>query len=46
MHEGTLTLEIGDLVPLTTYSYQFSEDNKLLTLTDNDANDSFILTKK
>ncbi len=46
MHEGILTLEIGDLVPLTTYSYKFSEDNRLLTLTDNDANDSLILTKK
>jgi hypothetical protein len=46
MNQGTLTLEIGDLIPLTTYSYQFSEDNRLLTLTDNDGNDSFILTKK
>jgi hypothetical protein len=46
MNQGTLTLEIGDLIPLTTYSYQFSEENRLLTLTDNDGNDSFILTKK
>ncbi len=46
MNQGTLTLEIGDLIPLTTYSYHFSEDNRLLTLTDNDGNDSFILTKK
>jgi len=46
MSNGTLTMELGDLIPLTTYSYQFSEDNRILTLTDRDSNDSIILTKQ
>jgi len=46
MHDGTLTMEIGDLLSQTTYSYQFSEDDKKLTLTDSENNDSFVLTKQ
>jgi hypothetical protein len=46
MHDGTLTMEIGDLISQNTYSYQFSEDDKILTVTDSDNNDSFVLTKQ
>lgn len=46
MHDGTLTMEIGDLISQTTYSYQFSEDDRKLTLTDSESNDSFVLTKQ
>ncbi len=45
MQDGILTIELGDLIPLTTFSYQFSESDKKLTLTDKESNDTFILTK-
>ena len=46
MKEGTLTLDIGDLISETTYSYQFSDDNTKLTLIENQKNDTLILTKQ
>jgi hypothetical protein len=46
MHDGSLTMEIGELISQTTYSYQFTEDNKILTLTNIENNDSFTLTKQ
>jgi hypothetical protein len=44
--EGTLTLEIVDLIPLTKYSYQFSDNDKTLTLTTLSGNASYILEKQ
>ncbi|MCX6661083.1 MAG: hypothetical protein NTY91_00860 [Euryarchaeota archaeon] len=46
IQDKTLTMEIGDLISQTTYSYQFSSDDKILTLTDSESNDSFILRKQ
>jgi hypothetical protein len=46
MNDGTITMEIVDLFPSTNYTYQFSEDNKTLTLTPINGNDSYILRKQ
>jgi hypothetical protein len=46
IQDKTLTMEIGDLISQTTYSYQFSSDDKILTLTDSESNDSFVLRKQ
>ena len=46
IQDKTLTMEIGDLISQTTYSYQFSSDDKILTLTDSETNDSFVLRKQ
>ena len=46
MKEGTLTLDIGDLISETTYSYQFSEESTILTLTENQGNTTIVLTKQ
>jgi len=46
MNDGTITMEIVDLIPPTNYTYQFSEDNGTLTLTPIDGSDSYILRKQ
>jgi len=46
MNDGTITMEIVDLFPSTNYTYQFSEDNKTLTLSSINGNDSYILRKQ
>ncbi len=46
MVKGLLTLDIGDLISETTYSYQFSEENKILTLTENQGTNTIVLTKQ
>jgi hypothetical protein len=46
LNDGTITMEIVDLFPSTNYTYQFSEDNKTLTLTPINGNDSYILRKQ
>ena len=46
MNNGILTMEIVDEIPPTNYTYQFSEDNRTLTLTPIDSNDSYILRKQ
>ena len=45
MNDGIITMEIVDLIP-SNYTYQFSEDNKTLTLTPIDGSDSYILRKQ
>jgi hypothetical protein len=46
MTKGSLTLDIGDLISETMYSYQFSEENKIITLTENQGTNTIILTKQ
>ncbi len=46
LHEGILTMELEDLILLTTYTYTFEEENTKLTLTEIDSGDSYLLTKK
>ncbi len=46
LQEGILTMELEDLILLTTYTYQFEADNTKLTLTEIDSGDSYLLTKK
>ena len=46
INKGILTMEIIDYIPPTNYSYQFTEDNNSLTITDIDSSDSFILKKQ
>jgi hypothetical protein len=46
LHEGILTMELEDLILLTTYTYEFEADNTKLTLTEIDSGDSYLLTKK
>jgi hypothetical protein len=46
MNDGIITMEIVDLIPPTNYTYQFSEDNRTLTLTPIDGSDSYILRKQ
>jgi hypothetical protein len=46
MNDGIITMEIVDIIPPTNYTYQFSEDNRTLTLTPIDSNDSYILRKQ
>lgn len=46
MKEGTLTLDIGDLISETTYSYQFSKDSTILTLTESQGTNTIVLTKQ
>jgi hypothetical protein len=46
MHGGILTIEMPDYIPLTNYTYQFSEDNRTLTITNTVSNDSYILRKQ
>ena len=46
MNDGTITMEIVDLIPSTTYTYQFSEDYRTLTLTLINGSDSYILKKQ
>ena len=43
-----LTLEMTGLIeiPLTNFSYVFSNDNQILTITDVDSSESFVLTKQ
>jgi len=46
INNGIFTMEIVDLIPLTNYTYQFSEDNKTFTITEIDSSDSHILRKQ
>lgn len=46
INKGILTMEIIDYIPPTNYTYQFTEDNNTLTITDINSNDSFILKKQ
>jgi hypothetical protein len=46
IREGILTMEIVDMIPPSNYTYQFSEDNKILTITSVDSSDSYILKKQ
>jgi len=47
MDDGILTMEMVDyLTPPKSYTYKFSEENKVLTLTDRDSSASYILRKQ
>lgn len=46
LNAGILTMELEDLILLTTYTYTFEEENTKLTLTEIDSGDSYLLTKK
>ena len=47
MNSGILTVEIVDyLTPPKSYTYKFSEENTVLTLTDRDSSKSYILYKQ
>ncbi|PNX48148.1 MAG: hypothetical protein BV459_02955 [Thermoplasmata archaeon M11B2D] len=47
MNSGILTVEIVDyLTPPKSYTYKFSEENTVLTLTDRDSSKSYILQKQ
>ncbi|MBN1861762.1 MAG: hypothetical protein JW840_09925 [Candidatus Thermoplasmatota archaeon] len=48
INNGILTLEMsGEItIPLTNYSYVFSDDSKKLTITEVDSSKSFVLTKQ
>jgi hypothetical protein len=46
MNDGTITMEIVDVIPQTNYTYQFSENSRTLTLTPIDGSDSYILRKQ
>jgi hypothetical protein len=46
MNDGTITMEIVDLILPTNYTYQFSEGDRTLTLTPIDGNVSHILRKQ
>jgi hypothetical protein len=41
-----LTMEMADAIPLTNYTYQFSEDSRTLTITDINSSESYILRKQ
>jgi Family of unknown function (DUF5640) len=44
--EGKLTLEIGDFIPSTKFTYQFSENDKTLTLTTLNGDATYELIKQ
>lgn len=47
MNDGILTVEMVDyLTPQKNYTYKFSEENTVLTLTDRDSSKSYILYKQ
>ncbi len=46
MQEGILAIEIEEVLQLTNYGYQFTEENTILTLTETDTNESYILIKQ
>ena len=46
INDGTITMEIVDLIPPTNYTYQFSENDRTLTLTPFDGSNSYILRKQ
>jgi len=46
MNDGILTMEIVGFIPLTNYTYKFSEDNKTLEITDVNSSGSYILRKQ
>lgn len=46
MNNQILAMEIVNMIPRTNYSYKFSEDNKTLTLTETNSNNSYILRKQ
>jgi hypothetical protein len=43
---GILTMEIVDFIPSNNYTYQFSEDNNTLKITDIDSSTSYIFRKQ
>jgi hypothetical protein len=45
MNDGILTMEIVDLIPPSNYTYQFSDDSKMLNITDIDSSYSYMFTK-
>jgi hypothetical protein len=44
--EGILTMEMTDAIPLTNYTYQFSDDSRTFKITDIASNDSYVLRKQ
>ena len=47
INKGILTMEIVDIsIPLTNYTYQFSEDCRALNITEIDSSESYILRKQ
>ena len=47
INKGILTMEIVDIsIPLTNYTYQFSEDSRTLNITEIDSSESYILRKQ
>jgi hypothetical protein len=46
INDGILMMEIVELIPPTNYTYQFSEDNRILTITEIDSSNSYILKKQ
>jgi hypothetical protein len=46
INNGILSLEMPDDIPLTTFTYVFSNDSKTLTLTEVEGSRSFILNKQ
>lgn len=46
MNDEILSIEIEDVLPLTNYRFQFTEENKKLTITDTITDESFTLTKQ
>ena len=46
INDRMFILEIVDLISPTNYTYQFSEDNKTLEITDIESNELYILRKQ
>ena len=46
MNDGIITMEIVDVNSPIHYTYQFSEDSRILTLTSIDGSNSYILRKQ
>lgn len=46
MKDGVFSMEIEDVLSMTSYRYRFTEDNTVLTLTEIDTTDSMVLTKQ
>jgi hypothetical protein len=46
INEGVLTIELQNWGSLTNYTYKFSEDSTILTLTSVNSTDSYLLRKQ
>ena len=46
LKNGVLTMELTDALDRTEYTYNFTDDNTKLTLTDKITDESFVLTKQ